>query len=92
MVIAASVSHEFVINWVSISVILAGIGAIGGLLVALQERRNNAIKDQITDSVNHLSDVLLAKLETKEKVAQISERLARLEGAAGSALHEEKAT
>lgn len=48
-------------------------------------QQNNEIKDEITASVNHLSEVLLAKLETKEAVNQISVRLARVEGAAGLA-------
>jgi len=47
-------------------------------------QQNDEIKTEISTAVNHLSDILLAKLETKETVAQISVRLARLEGAAGS--------
>lgn len=47
------------------------------------ERRNEEIKNEIATAVDHLSDVLTAKLETKETVARISERLARVEGASG---------
>lgn len=47
-------------------------------------RANAELKNEFTQAINHLSDVLTAKLETKEAVAQISVRLARLEGAAGA--------
>lgn len=47
------------------------------------EQRNIEIKNEITTAVDHLSEVLIAKLETKETVAKISERLARLEGSRG---------
>lgn len=88
MIASASV-HTIGINWESIGVIL-GFVTLGFTMLAYwmtrrdakQEVRNNEIKDEISQSVNHLSDVLLAKLETKEAVARISERLARLEGAA----------
>ena len=48
-----------------------------------QERQNQEIKQEIASSVDHLSEVLLAKLETKEAVSRISERLARIEGSKG---------
>lgn len=51
----------------------------------LQRAANVELKQDFTDAINHLSDILTAKLETKETVAQISVRLARLEGAAASA-------
>lgn len=71
------------------------IGAFAALMVAVitwvehrqkqlrqqQEALNQTMTTQITTAVNHLSEVLLAKLETKETVSRISERLARLEGA-----------
>lgn len=78
------------INWASTSAILGVIIAGLGLIIALIQRRerkqqeqNQEIKREITESIDHLSEVLLAKLETKEKVSQISERLARIEGQRG---------
>lgn len=80
------------INWESVGAIAAIMGIIVGFMtwwVTHRDRRQRVagerVEQAITDAVNHLSDVLMAKLETKEKVSQISERLARLEGAAGSA-------
>ena len=70
------------ISWQTVGVIIGAFSALITALVVLQERRNRTIKDEIKSSVDHLSDVLLAKLETKESVARISERLARIEGAA----------
>lgn len=85
---AAQIIHASGINWIGISPILALLIGAGSLIVTLQVRRENRqdarsedVKNEITTSVDHLSEVLLAKLETKETVARISERLARLEGA-----------
>jgi membrane protein implicated in regulation of membrane protease activity len=55
-----------------------------------QKQLTEDMRRDITDAVNHLSEVLLAKLETKDTVAAISVRLARLEGAAGAANNLEK--
>lgn len=68
------------INWQSLGAILAALVAAVGLIIAIQERRNRAITTQITESVNHLAQVLEAKLETKETVAGLSVRVARMEG------------
>lgn len=82
--------HTTGVNWESVGVIAAVVGVAFSILVwiinrreAKAQTRNEVIKDEIKNSVDNLSVILLAKLETKEKVAQISERLARLEGAAG---------
>lgn len=77
------------INWESV-VAITGILALmmTGVLYAFSRRdqrqavQNDELRQEFTAAVNHLSDVLTAKLETKEAVAQISVRLARLEGAA----------
>lgn len=82
MIIAATAVHTTGINWESLAVIFGGFAAIATLLIGWIDRRQARIRGEITDSVNHLSEVLLAKLETKDAVAKISERLARLEGAA----------
>lgn len=80
------------INWESVAAIAAIMGALIALMTFWITRRDRTQRDlnaqmesSITDAVNHLSDVLMAKLETKETVARISERLARLEGASGVA-------
>lgn len=84
--------HTNGINWQSVGAIIAGITVIltiMGWIFARRDRKNEvqneAIKQEISTAIDNLSTVLLAKLETKEKVAQISERLARLEGAANIA-------
>lgn len=74
--------HTTGINWQSIGVILAALVALLAFLVGFQEHRNTAVKDQIRASVDHLSEVLTGKLETKEAVSRLSERIARLEGPA----------
>ena len=38
------------------------------------------LRADMTASVNHLGEILLAKLETKESVAVINSRLSKLEG------------
>lgn len=83
--------HATGINWVGISPIMAVIIAGLTLIVTMQNRRdkkhesaNLAIKEEISSSVEHLGEVLSARMETKETVARISERLARLEGAANA--------
>lgn len=75
------VVHDLGINWATVGIILGGFAALISLLISIQERRNRAIKDQIVESVDHLSEVLMAKLETKETVAGLNVRIARLEGA-----------
>lgn len=88
MILATAV-HTVGVNWASIAVIFGGFGTCVATLIYYQERRNSktdkqnqVTQQEIADAVNHLSDVLMAKLETKETVARISERLARVEGIA----------
>lgn len=91
MVQAVTTVHTSGINWQSLAAILAGFAAIAGVLLAWTERRQSGLKNQIADSVNHLSDVLMARLETKEAVAAlrveviqsfnlVNVKIARLEG------------
>lgn len=64
------------------------LGIVLTILERRAKRREQAIqeiKGEITQSVDHLSEVLLAKLETKENVSQINARLSRIEGMMGSA-------
>jgi fatty acid desaturase len=67
--------------------VLVGIGgvlvAFLGVMIAWIEFRTNRNEKRIEGAINNLRDVLLAKLESKENVARISERLARLEGSKG---------
>jgi uncharacterized membrane-anchored protein YhcB (DUF1043 family) len=48
-----------------------------------QRAENQSIKQEIASAVGQLSEVLLAKLETKDTVSRISERLARVEASIG---------
>jgi hypothetical protein len=82
MILSESVTTTGV-NWESISVIMGGFGAAVAGLVAWTEHRQAQTRNQITDAVNHLAEVLTAKLETKETVNAINVRLARLEGSKG---------
>jgi hypothetical protein len=82
------------INWESVGALAAIFGIMLSLITLYfarrdirqqrhavrQEKQNEEIKDQIATSINTLSEVLQAKLETKEVVNQISVRLARVEG------------
>lgn len=99
MILAAAVQTKG-INWESVSVIIAAVAVIVTIMLFVLGRRDrrqhdtsvqletrfNEMQQEFTTAINHLSDVLMAKLETKESVARISERLARLEGAAGSSV------
>lgn len=90
VILSSATVHTSGINWESLA-------AIAGILVIVQSalfwviaRRDKKREDQseevkvlIADAINHQTEVLLSKLETKETVAKISERLARVEGAAG---------
>jgi F0F1-type ATP synthase membrane subunit b/b' len=67
-----------------VSVIVGGMGVfiLGALtwIIALIERRNKNIKDEITSAVNNLATVLEAKLETKDAVSQLRVEVAELKG------------
>lgn len=64
--------HTSGINWESVAVIVSAIVGCVGAFTAWVGR-------QITVSINHLSDTLMAKLETKENVTAINLRLTTLE-------------
>jgi F0F1-type ATP synthase membrane subunit b/b' len=49
-------------------------------VISLIERRNKAIRDEITNAVNNLAQVLEAKLETKDAVSQLRVEVAELKG------------
>lgn len=66
-----TVVHTTGINWESVGTIGGFIVAAMAFLYAIQDRRSRQIKDDITDSVNNLSEVMLAKLETKENVTSL---------------------
>lgn len=78
------------INWESV----AAIGVLVGILVtvllwvfgrqdARRERATAELRQDMTSSIDHLSEVLTAKLETKDTVARITERIARVEAVVG---------
>lgn len=77
--LAAAAVHTTGINWESAAVIVGSVVAVISLILAVQGRRNAAIRTEITDAVNNLSTILLARLETKETVQGLAVRLARLE-------------
>lgn len=76
------------INWESVAAIVALMSVVVTIMLYVITRRdrqtsveNQEIKQEISSAVDRLQEVLLAKLETKETVSRISERLARVEGA-----------
>lgn len=88
--LAAQAVRTTGINWESV----AAIGVIVGILVTVllwvfgrqDKRRELATKElrqDMTNSIDHLSEVLTAKLETKDTVARITERIARVEAVMG---------
>jgi hypothetical protein len=76
--------HTSGINWESVSVICGGLGlfiiGVMSWVISLIERRNRAIRDEITSAVNNLAAVLEAKLETKDAVSQLRVEVAELKG------------
>jgi hypothetical protein len=78
------------VNWESVGVIIAAISVIVTVMLwifARQDKRREhtaiELRDDMRHALDHLSDVLTAKLETKDTVARISERLARVEAVMG---------
>lgn len=75
--------HSTGINWTGILPILIAVIGMGiGIATYVdnrQSKRQAKTEDQIKDAVKSLSDVLLERLETKENVARLSERIARME-------------
>lgn len=72
------------INWESVSVI---VGTLGTLLIGclafflgLIQKHNTQIRHDISSSVDHLSEVLTAKLETKDAVNELRIEFVELKG------------
>lgn len=88
--LAAQVVRTTGINWESVAAIAALVGVILTVLLWVfgrqdqrRERATNELRNDMTSSLDHLAEVLTAKLETKDTVARISERLARVEAVIG---------
>lgn len=87
---AAAAVHTTGINWESVAAIAAAVGAIMTVVIWIFNRRDRRQADlsaelrrEFTEAIDHLSEVLVARLETKETVSGLAVRLARLEGALG---------
>ena len=84
MLIATATVHTTGINWSSVAVIVGGIGGVIiaalAFIIRLMDRRNNAIRDEITNAVTNLGHILEAKLETKDAVNQLRIEVAELRG------------
>lgn len=76
---AAAAVHTTGVNWESLGVIIAAIATGCTIFFTISERRSARIERQITGAVNGLSDVLLAKLETKETVSALRVTVAELQ-------------
>jgi hypothetical protein len=88
--VAIETVHTSGINIESLAVILGGFAACFALLLAWLNRREDradkrdqATRKEITTAVENLSTVLTAKLETKEVVAGMNVRIARIEAVIG---------
>lgn len=84
MLQASQAVHTTGVNFESIGVIVACIAVmltIMGMYIARRDHAQEKIKTEIADAINHQTEVLLAKLETKETVSRISERLTSVETA-----------
>jgi hypothetical protein len=90
--LAVQTVHTTGINVASLATILGGFAAIVAIMQTFLSRRIQRkdaahdkeiqdIRSDITTSVDHLSEVLLARLETKQAVSEINARLSRVEGA-----------
>lgn len=73
--IAQEVVRTTGVNWESIAVIGGFVIAAMTFVLTQMSRRNTQIKNDITASVDNLGEKLMLKLETKESVQRISERL-----------------
>jgi N-glycosylase/DNA lyase len=78
VIAAVSTVHTSGINWESVSVIIGSVVAALVFLVSLQERRAATIRNDIGEAVNHLAEVLTAKLETKDVVNSLKVDVAAL--------------
>jgi predicted PurR-regulated permease PerM len=64
--------HTTGVNWVSVITIITGVVVIVGAFTGY-------IGTRITNAVNNLSDTLQLKLETKERVNEMDNRLSVVE-------------
>lgn len=58
--------------------------AVAAYLDSRTRHRQDDMKGEIADAVKQLSDVLLERLETKDNVAALKERISRLEAVRGN--------
>jgi uncharacterized membrane protein YgaE (UPF0421/DUF939 family) len=70
--------HTTGINLESVATIVGCVIVVMTFVLSIMERRNRAIRDDIKNSVDHLSEILLAKLETKDNVAKLQADIAGL--------------
>ena len=78
------------INWESVAAIAGLVSVIVAVMLwAIQRREHRAeaaareLKRDMAGALDHLAEVLTAKLEAKEAVADIRERLSRVEAVIG---------
>lgn len=89
---AVTTVHTSGLNIESLATILAGFATVVGVLIAFVSRRLDKrdtahsreveeLRKDFTEGLNHMAEVLNARLETKQAVSAISDRLSRVEGA-----------
>jgi predicted trehalose synthase len=92
LILTTATVHTEGINWASVAVIIGGIGTfvLAALVFTVQliERRNKAVRDDITNAVTNLGTILEAKLETKDAVSQLRVEMAEMRGQLAS-IHKE---
>jgi hypothetical protein len=77
--IAQATVHTSGVNWESVSVIAGVIVATMAFFVGVVNRRSDAVRGEIKEAVDHLSEVLVGKLETKDAVNSLAQRVTRIE-------------
>jgi hypothetical protein len=83
--------HTSGVNIASLASIVGGFGVVAGLMIAWLNRRSDrretahqaelmGLRRDFTDGISNMCNVLSARLETKDVVAAMNARLARVEG------------
>lgn len=80
LVMAIQTVHTTGINWESLAVILGGFAAVIAVLQTFTSRRQARLESSIADAVNHQTEILMAKLETKENVNELRIKMAEMQG------------
>ena len=71
--------HTTGVNWESVAAVAGTVITGVTVTITVLERRSKAIRSEIRESVDGLREMLSERLETKERVAGLAQRIAVLE-------------